>query len=233
MARATRFFHRRAPTPMRMLKRLYSLAIMWRVSGCFFVANLDPHDIDRARVTWKSFYTLYSLLCASILFSFRMLQMWAGSHGETDSRGALSTSLLEIMRNVIGLESLVAFVVMTIRSRAVLRFLNNASAFEASVIVPVFHRAKKPYPVPYVCHIVSFACVVLYSVGHMGWLVITTYRHMTTTQTLQLLYGLAANALYLASDYGNKATARAVCEVLVDYVRIQVGIEIIYGDFIN
>ncbi|XP_070383676.1 uncharacterized protein [Dermacentor albipictus] len=224
MARVSRLFHTRAPTAMRMSERLYSVAIMWRVSGCFFVANLDPRDLDRARVTWKSVYSLYSLLCAFILFSFRMLQLWAGAFGDTDSRGALSTSLLELMRNVIGLESLVAFVVMAVRSSTILRFLRNASAFEASVSVPGFHRAKRPCPVPYACHVLSFACVVLYSAGHIGWLLIATYRHMATSQILELLYGVTANALYMASDYGNKATARAVCEVLVDYVIIQADI---------
>ncbi|KAH7940211.1 hypothetical protein HPB52_022126 [Rhipicephalus sanguineus] len=197
---------------------------MWRVSGCLFVSNLNRRNLDRARVTWKSFYILYSLLCASILFSFRIRQIWQGTHNVSDSKGALTSSLLAIMRNVIGLESLVAFIVMSVRSEAILRFLRKASAFEASMKVPACHRVQRQYPLPYACHALAFASMTLYTLGHFGWSLITAYSLMTTAQILHAFYAIAANALYMASDYGNKATARAACEVLVDYIRIQVDI---------
>ncbi|KAL3183732.1 hypothetical protein MRX96_033811 [Rhipicephalus microplus] len=209
---------------MKMSDHLYGLALMWRASGCLFVSSLNSRNLDRARVTWKSFYTLYSLLCASILFSFRIRQIWQGTNNVSDSKGALTSSLLAIMRNVIGLESLVAFIVLSVRSGAVLRFLRKASTFEASMNVPACHRVKRQYLLPYACHVLAFAAVNLFTLGLYGWALIRAYSVLSTAQILHAFYAIAANALYMASDYGNKATARAACEVLVDYIRIQVDI---------
>ncbi|KAH6924905.1 hypothetical protein HPB50_026391 [Hyalomma asiaticum] len=224
MAGPARFFEVRVPSVMRMSERLYLMAMMWRASGCLFIARLDRRNLDRARVRWKSFYTLYSLLCAGVLFSFRILQIHQGTHNASDSKGALISSLLLFMRNVIGLESIVAFIIMSIRSKAILRFLRNAAALEASMAVPTCHRAQRQYPLPYACNVFSFAAMSLYTFGHFGWSLITAYHYMTTTQIAQMLYAMAANALYMTSDYGNKATVRAACEVFVDYIRIQVDI---------
>ncbi|KAL1430838.1 hypothetical protein MTO96_014699 [Rhipicephalus appendiculatus] len=201
---------------MRMSDHLYGLALMWRASGCLFVSNLNRRNLDRARVTWRSFYTIYCLLCASILFSFRIRQIWQGTDNASDSKGALTSSLLAIMRNVIGLESLVAFIVMSVRSGALLRFLRKASAFEASMSVPACHRVERQYLLPYVCHVLAFASMNLYTLGLFGWALIAAYSHLSTAEILHAFYAIAANALYMASDYGNKATARAACEVLVD-----------------
>ncbi|XP_077493997.1 uncharacterized protein LOC144104713 [Amblyomma americanum] len=217
-------FYRRVPTVTTMSKRLYRLATMWRVCGCFFIADIKSHELSQARVPWKSFYTLYSLLCASVLFSFRIMQLRPSIQSATEERGTVSNSLLAFMRHVIGLEVIVVFVVMATRSGAILGFLLNARSFETSMTVPPFHRARKQCMMPYVCNIFFFTCMVSYTFYRTLALLIAAYHHMTTSDILVVLYTLVANALYLACDYGNKATARAVCEVFIDYVSIQVDI---------
>ncbi|EEC13731.1 hypothetical protein IscW_ISCW011824 [Ixodes scapularis] len=51
-----------------MLHRFYAYGLLCRIGGCFFIQNFNRHSLDKARIAWKSLYTLYSALC--VLFSF-------------------------------------------------------------------------------------------------------------------------------------------------------------------
>ncbi|KAH9377755.1 hypothetical protein HPB48_019339 [Haemaphysalis longicornis] len=195
---------------------------MWRVCGCCFVAKFNPRFINRAQVSWRSFYTIYFLVCGSILCTFRINIIYGTlKYTTADAHGAIFSSLYTFMAFVINAESMLVFFIMSLKSGAMLEFFRAATLFEKTLVVPRTYSSRMVCLLPRLFNGVFFVCISLRPFLTAILLLVGRYKLLGFSDILQTTYALIASVIYSCCDYGNAATIRAVGGVLVQYVRIQ------------
>lgn len=115
-----------------MLDRFKNYAMLCRLGGCFFVDNLCSNSSKKAKATWMSFYTLYSLLCVVLYLGIEVGYMVSRIIRRFSLTRAFTRSLLLILHTVITLKGIINFVCIVCGTSKLLTFFEESAQFEKS-----------------------------------------------------------------------------------------------------
>ncbi|CAN7993381.1 unnamed protein product, partial [Ixodes pacificus] len=115
-----------------MLRRFARYGRLCRVGGCFFIKNFNEKSLEKATVTWKSLYTVYSTLCFCFFFWFEAAFIVQKAYVITFFSRSFAHSLLFILHTVVSCKIFVNFSAMVVGSAKLLDFFRKSDAFEKS-----------------------------------------------------------------------------------------------------
>ncbi|KAH6923560.1 hypothetical protein HPB50_002199 [Hyalomma asiaticum] len=169
-----------------------------RAAGVFFIKNLQSADVDEMEVTWKSWYTLYSLACLSISAAINL--------------EFVATKMMELSPEARAFTKALFLVVPLAVSSKVLTNI-------FSVIFGSRYRYRSR-----ISYVLRFLMVVAFS----GNIVVTAHMTVSTAgfgsnYSLDLLrvVTILGNFFLFFYDMLHSMTLRPCCEVLVAYIRHQ------------
>ncbi|KAL1433573.1 hypothetical protein MTO96_012407 [Rhipicephalus appendiculatus] len=191
-----------------------------RAAGVFFIRNIQAADVDEMEVTWKSWYTLYSVACLSTLAATN-IEFVATKMMELSTKARTFTKVLFLVVPVaVSSKVLVNIFSAIIGSGKMKEFLKNASKHEMETS---FWRQRYRYR-SRISYVLRFLMAAAFSVN----IVVTAHMTMSTAEFgnsyyLDLLRVVTIIGIFpfFFYDMLYSMTLRPCCDVLIAYVRHQ------------
>ncbi|CAN7947933.1 unnamed protein product [Ixodes hexagonus] len=200
-----------------MLRRFAGYGMLCRVGGCFFIQNFGRKSLEKARVTWKTPYTFYSILCLCFFFWFEAAFIVQKAYILTFS-SSFTRSLLFILHSVVTWKIFVNFSAMVMGSAKLLDLFRKSAAFENSTgfALPRKHR----WPVLRRC-LVLVALIISYAVGIHLFVGDVADELPHQWAVAAKVCGYIAGIGFFLYDSLPFVVLRCCTEVLVDYTHAQ------------
>ncbi|CAN7985562.1 unnamed protein product, partial [Ixodes hexagonus] len=201
-----------------MLQRFAGYGMLCRVGGCFFIEHFSKKSLEKAIVTWKTPYTLYSILCFCFFFWFEAAFIVQKAYVLTFFSKSFTSSLLYVLHSIVTYKIFVNFTAMVMGSAKLLDFFRKSGAFESSTgfAVPRKHR----WPLLGRC-LVVVALVISYAVGVHLFVGDVAYELPHQWALTAKVCGYFAGIGFFLYDSLPFVVLRCSTEVLVEYTHAQ------------
>ncbi|CAN7993383.1 unnamed protein product [Ixodes pacificus] len=146
-----------------MLQRCAGYGRLCRIGGCFFIQKFHKESLASARATWKSPYTLYSILCVCFVFCFEVAFLAQRMRVLSVFSSRFTQSLLLILHITITFKIFINFWAMAVGSGKMLDFFRKAVIFERSTGFSCV-KGRSRWPLPRRCLVLA-ALVANYVIG--------------------------------------------------------------------
>ncbi|CAN8022436.1 unnamed protein product [Ixodes persulcatus] len=145
-----------------MLQRFAGYGRLCRIGGCFFIQNFRKESLPGARATWKSPYTIYSILCVCFVFWFEAAFL-AQRMRVISVSSRFTHSLLFILHISVTFKIFINIWAMAAGSEKLLEFFRKAVIFEKSTGFSCL-KGHYRWPLPRRCLVLA-ALVANYVIG--------------------------------------------------------------------
>uniref|UniRef100_A0A1S4KRX5 Uncharacterized protein n=1 Tax=Ixodes scapularis TaxID=6945 RepID=A0A1S4KRX5_IXOSC len=201
-----------------MLQRFAGYGMLCRFGGCFFIQNFSKKSLEKATVTWKSPYTVYSILCFCFFFWFEAAFIVQKAYVLTIFSRSFARSLLFILHTVVTYKIFVNFSAMVMGTTKLLDFFRMSGAFEHSTgfRIPEKHR----WPMARCCLVVA-VLVISYAIGIHFFVGEVTNGLPRQWVIAAKVCGYIAGAGFFLYDSLPFVVLRCCTEVLVEYIHAQ------------
>lgn len=207
-----------------MHQRLRYYAGICRIGGCFWIENFQQESLKNAKVTWRRPYTAYSALVFACFVGLETSFLLSRVSGLAFGSHVFSGSLSFLLHCVVILKAGTNFLSMLCGSRRMLAFFEKSAAFERASGLPTGLRKRtRGRPWRFARRLGVLVTAVLVYVqniyvnfgnawkgGVLAWLL--AYQ----------ISGAVSYSLFLLYDSLTFVTLRGCCEVLADYLDVQV-----------
>ncbi|KAH7940339.1 hypothetical protein HPB52_023053 [Rhipicephalus sanguineus] len=203
-----------------MAKNFRIYVWLCRVAGVFFIKNVQAAHVEEMKVTWKSWYTLYSVAFLSF-FGGIFIDFAVNAVRELSTKTRTFTKALYFIMPLAASSKVVANVCSAIfGSRKMKEFFKRASHYEMETS---FWRQRYRYR-----SWISYALRFLTTAACSADVVVTIHITMSTAafgsnHLLDFLKvtKILGNFVFFFYDMLHSITLRPCCEVLIAYVRHQ------------
>ncbi|KAL1444320.1 hypothetical protein MTO96_045582 [Rhipicephalus appendiculatus] len=198
--------------------------------GCFFIRNLfgRPDQQRTPKVVWKSWYTLYSSGCIVFLCWTVVDDIVYNGYRAARSRHALDSSLRAVA-NAVALVKIIANLMCLLRgSSRIIDFYVRSAAFERRVGMPSCECCA---PRRYFWSDVRRACLCIVYCAAFGVTAFLSPQAIESTigrgndngwiDACFWISFMVTSVFYFAYDNVHTVALRSSCEVLVEYVKVQ------------
>ncbi|KAL3240868.1 hypothetical protein MRX96_021664 [Rhipicephalus microplus] len=191
-----------------------------RAAGVFFIRNIQAADVDEMEVTWKSWYTLYSVACLSTLAATNV-EFVATKMMELSTKPRTFTKVLFlIVPLAMSSKVLVNIFSAILGSGKMKEFLRNAFKHEVETS---FWRQRYRYR-SHISYVLRFFMGVAFTVN----IVVIAHMIMNTAEfgnsyylDLLRVVTIIGTFLFFFYDVLYSISLRPCCHVLIAYVRHQ------------
>ncbi|KAH7934150.1 hypothetical protein HPB49_021912 [Dermacentor silvarum] len=203
-----------------MIRNFKAYRHLLRFFGCFFIQDLTENAYPRARVTWWTSYTLYSLAWFSSTVYIESEYIAAAVYDIMS--GELVASVMAFLRMTVVTNIVINIVSMTLGTRRLLEFFRNCARYEKSAKFrsPTARESRKSR-----WHIRLIRTVGLAAVFMAYGTILRVYYGpggiRAQWSALSKAVGVASLAVSMFYRWLMYITLSSTCEVLVLYVRHQ------------
>ncbi|XP_070384223.1 uncharacterized protein [Dermacentor albipictus] len=203
-----------------MIRNFKPYRRLLRFFGCFFVQGLTEDAYPRARVTWWTSYTLYSLAWFSSMAYIESEYMAAAVYGIMT--GELVQSVAAFLKISVVTNVFINIASMTLGTRRLLEFFRNCARYEKSAKFrsPTARGSRRPR-----CHIRLIRTVGLTAVVTAYGTILAVYYGPRGTRAhwsaFSKAVGVASLAVSMFYEWIVYLTLSSTCEVLALYARDQ------------
>ncbi|KAL1433625.1 hypothetical protein MTO96_012451 [Rhipicephalus appendiculatus] len=207
-----------------MLRSFVGYARFYRFFGCLFISDINDKSLKASKVTWKSVYTLYTLVWLTILAYNEGYVLVGKFRGIANSTGTFALSL-DIITFTIAISKVVAnMACLVLGSGRMLKFLRDAGKFERSIALVVPRKFAKRSS-SWLRVTVRLAVLV----SLVGTSISIALSHRTTFASslkdwhpLLKVLAVCSSVVFMVYESSMYVTVTCFCGVLLQYLKAQI-----------